>query len=166
MIVAAAAKVYARSARGRKACANGGAPERANAILSRTDDASGHPEQKRSRRLHELSIAVALLEGVSEEAQRLGICRVDAVRVRIGALSGVAPDALSFSWELAAQGTIAAGSRLDIETVPLAIRCSACGDESTPPVATGLACTRCGSGPTTIVRGRELQLIAMEVPEL
>jgi hydrogenase nickel incorporation protein HypA/HybF len=115
--------------------------------------------------LHELSIAVALLEGVSEEAQRQGVSRVDAVRVRIGVLSGVAPDALTFSWELAAADTVAAGSRLDIETVPLAVRCSACWDESTPPVATGLACTKCGSGPTRIVRGRELELVAMEVPE-
>ena len=88
-----------------------------------------------------------------------------ARRLALEGFVAFAPDALTFSWELAAADTVAAGSRLDIETVPLAVRCSACGDESTPPVATGLACTKCGSGPTRIVRGRELELVAMEVPE-
>jgi hydrogenase nickel incorporation protein HypA/HybF len=46
--------------------------------------------------VHELSVALSLLEGVEETAARQGIARVAAVHVRVGALSGIAPDALSF----------------------------------------------------------------------
>ena len=52
--------------------------------------------------MHELSIAMALVELASEEAQRLGAVRVDALFVRLGARSSVAADALRFSFDLAA----------------------------------------------------------------
>ncbi len=65
--------------------------------------------------MHELSVALGLLEGVEETAAQQGIERVAAIHVRVGALSGIAPDALSFSWDLATEDTIAAGSALQIE---------------------------------------------------
>ena len=59
--------------------------------------------------MHELSVALSLLEGIEETANRDGIERVLAVHLRIGAMSGIAPDALRFSWELASAGTVAGG---------------------------------------------------------
>ncbi len=115
--------------------------------------------------VHELSVALGLLEGVEETAARQGIERIAAIHVRVGALSGIAPDALLFSWELATEDSIAAGSALRIETVPLAVFCERCAAEREPRAATGLICPDCGSACATIVRGRELQLVAMEVPE-
>ena len=115
--------------------------------------------------MHELSVALSLLEGIEETASRDGIARVLAVHVRIGAMSGIAPDALRFSWELATAGTVAADSKLRIEDVPLAVRCERCGEDREPRAAGGLVCPVCGTVCPTIVRGRELQLVAMEVPE-
>ncbi len=115
--------------------------------------------------MHELSVALSLLDGVSEAAARQGIERVLSVRVRIGALSGIAPDALAFSWDLAAEHTVAAGSRLEIEHVPLAVLCEGCAGERTPEPGTGLVCPECGAPAPNILRGRELQLVAMEVPQ-
>ena len=115
--------------------------------------------------MHELSVALNLLEGVQERATRDGIERILAVHVRVGALSGIAPDALKFSWELATAGTVAADSTLRIEDVPLVVFCERCATERAPRAATGLVCPSCGSACPTIVRGRELQLVAMEVPE-
>lgn len=115
--------------------------------------------------MHELSVALSLLEGVEETAALQGIERISAIHVRVGALSGIAPDALSFSWELATVDTIAAGSALRIETVPLAVYCERCGAEREPRAASGLVCPECGGTCPTIVRGRELQLVAMEVTE-
>ncbi len=86
-----------------------------------------------------------------------------AVRVRIGALSGISGAALRFAWNLAAEQTVAAGSELQIEDVPLAVTCSGCGEQETTAANAGLACPTCGSVATTVVRGRELQLVAMEV---
>ena len=115
--------------------------------------------------MHELSVALNLLEGVQETAARDGILKVLAVHVRVGALSGIAPDALRFSWELATAGTVAADSALRIEDVPLVVYCERCAGERAPRAASGLTCPACGSACPTIVRGRELQLVAMEVPE-
>ena len=115
--------------------------------------------------MHELSVALNLLEGVQETATRDGIERILAVHVRVGALSGIAPDALRFSWELATAGTVAADSALRIEDVPLVVFCERCAAERAPRAASGLMCPSCGSACPTIVRGRELQLVAMEVPE-
>jgi hydrogenase nickel incorporation protein HypA/HybF len=65
--------------------------------------------------MHELSIAASIVEIASEEASRRG-CRVEAVHLRLGALSGVVREALEFSWELACGETPVAGARLEIET--------------------------------------------------
>jgi hydrogenase nickel incorporation protein HypA/HybF len=126
------------------------------------------PEQstaRKGRRLHELSVALSLIDGITESARRDGFERVLAVRVRVGALSGVAPDALRFSWNLATVGTLAADSALEIEDVPLAVYCDRCAAERAPRAASGLICPECSNVCPRIVRGRELQLVALEVPE-
>jgi hydrogenase nickel incorporation protein HypA/HybF len=65
--------------------------------------------------MHELSIAVSIVEAASEEAQRQGCARVEAVHLKLGALSGVAKDALLFSWDLACEDSPIAGAKLEIE---------------------------------------------------
>ena len=115
--------------------------------------------------MHELSVALGLIEGIQDSAARGGFDRVLAVHVRIGELSGIAPDALRFSWQLASAGTLAADSALRIEHVPLAVFCDRCGIEREPRPASGLICPECASACPTIVRGRDLQLVAVEVPE-
>lgn len=65
--------------------------------------------------MHELSIALSIIEGAEEEAQRQGGARVCAVHLKLGPLSGVVKEALLFSYELACEGTSLEGSRLVIE---------------------------------------------------
>jgi hydrogenase nickel incorporation protein HypA/HybF len=66
--------------------------------------------------MHELSIALSLIEAVSEEVPRLGPdVTVRSVRIRVGTLSGVAPDALAFAFDAAAADSAIAGARLLIE---------------------------------------------------
>lgn len=67
--------------------------------------------------MHELSIALALVELTSEEAERLRAARVNTLYVRLGTSSGVVADALRFSFDVAAAGTIAEGARLELEPV-------------------------------------------------
>ena len=115
--------------------------------------------------MHELSVALSLIDGITESAQRDGFERVLSVRVRVGALSGIAPEALRFSWNLASAGTLAADSALEIEDVPLVVFCERCEAERTPRQSGGLICPECAGVCPNIVRGRELQLVAVEVPE-
>jgi hydrogenase nickel incorporation protein HypA/HybF len=114
--------------------------------------------------MHELSVALSLLDGITEKAKREGIERVTAVHLRIGALSGIARDALAFSWDVATADTLAAGSELRIVDVPLAVFCESCASERAPSPGTGLVCPVCGHAAPKVVRGQELQIVAMEVP--
>ena len=65
--------------------------------------------------MHELSIAVNIVEIAQEALSRHGGERVRAVHLQIGPLAGVAKEALLFSYGLACEGTAAEGSKLIIE---------------------------------------------------
>jgi hydrogenase nickel incorporation protein HypA/HybF len=68
--------------------------------------------------MHELSIAMSILDIAHEEVERRGNPRVEAIHLRIGTLSGVVKEALLSAYELAAEQTPFAQSRLVFEEVP------------------------------------------------
>jgi hydrogenase nickel incorporation protein HypA/HybF len=69
--------------------------------------------------MHELSIALSLVDAVCDELPRLGEhVTVRRVLVRIGPLSGVVPAALRFAFDAAVEDSPIAGARLEIEEVP------------------------------------------------
>ena len=68
--------------------------------------------------MHELSIVMSILDLVEEEADRRGNPRVEAIHLRIGTLSGVVKEALLSAYELAAEQTPFAQSKLVVEDVP------------------------------------------------
>ena len=112
--------------------------------------------------MHELSIALSIVEGAEEEAQRQGGGRVCAVHLRLGPLSGVVKEALLFSYELACRGTLLEGSSLVIEEIPIRISCPNCG-EGDPVSGQCLHCARCGSINCDVLKGGELELRALEL---
>ena len=65
--------------------------------------------------MHELSIAMSLVESICDELPRLGDVRVRSIHLRIGALSGVAPEALQFAFDVASGDSRIAGAQLEIE---------------------------------------------------
>jgi len=111
--------------------------------------------------MHEMSVAMSLIELACDEAERLAPARVQALHVRIGVLTALVPDALRFSFELASASTPIEGAQLVVEEVPLVIACAMCAAE-VQAEAPSCACPRCG-GPGTIVSGREIELRALEV---
>ena len=115
--------------------------------------------------MHELSIAVSLIEVACEEAVRLGAVRVEALHLRLGRLSGVVREALEFSFELAAADTAIAGARLLIEEVAVTARCPVCREERTIENVQHFRCPVCGAPTPEVVHGRELELVSMEVDE-
>jgi hydrogenase nickel incorporation protein HypA/HybF len=115
--------------------------------------------------MHELSIAMSLIEVASEEAARLGAARVHALHVRIGPLSGVVKEALAFSFDVASAGTALEGARLEIEEVPVQVYCDACGGERTLPDVQPLRCPACAAPASDVVGGRECLLTALEIED-
>jgi len=114
--------------------------------------------------MHEFSIAHSLLEIVDQEALPYTGARVTRIKVLIGELSGVMPEALRFAFEALNKGGIAEGSMLEIEEVPLSLRCSRCGKTS---VAENpfLLCPLCESAEVEIIAGRELEIAEMEIED-
>ena len=114
--------------------------------------------------MHELSIAMGIVEAAVDEAQRRGVT-VSAVHLRLGALSGVVKDALMFSYEVACQDTTLQGSQLIVEDVPVIVYCSRCRKEQTPESVQLFQCPECGTPTMDIRQGKELEVFALEVQE-
>ena len=114
--------------------------------------------------MHELSIALSLLDVASEEAERLG-ARVLGIRLRLGPLSGVVKEALASAYELAREGTAFADARLVIEEVPVVVYCPACRREQPAPSVQQLSCPDCGGPTPQVVSGRELEIVGLEVAD-
>src|SRR5262249_47743925 len=113
--------------------------------------------------MHELSIALSLLELAQEEAARQGGARVTALHLKLGPLSGVVKEALVGAYELARAGSPCAEAELVIEEVPVAVYCPACAMERTLAALGPLCCPVCGAPTPQVVRGRELDLVALEI---
>lgn len=112
--------------------------------------------------MHELSIALSIVEGAEEEISRQGGGRVLSVRLKLGPLSGVVKEALLFSYDLACAGTCLEGSSLIIEDIPIRIDCGRCGGERGAVSLQCLECADCRT-PGPVVSGAELQMCALEV---
>jgi hydrogenase nickel incorporation protein HypA/HybF len=114
--------------------------------------------------VHELSIAMRVVETLTEDvADESG--DVTSVRLRVGARSGVVPDALRFAWDVACRDTQLDGSALEIDEVAARIWCDACGREQTVPGAFSLSCPICGQPASRMVAGRELEILSVEMAE-
>jgi len=113
--------------------------------------------------MHELSIALSILEMAQEESSRRGGVAVEAIYVRIGALSGVVPEALVSSYELAREKTAFENCRLVIEDVAVVVYCPKCQAERASKSPEFYCCPECGMPASQIVSGRELQIRALEL---
>jgi hydrogenase nickel incorporation protein HypA/HybF len=113
--------------------------------------------------MHELSIALCIVEKIVDESEVRGGVKITAVHLKIGALAGVDSDALSFSYGVACEGTPLEGSRLVIEKVPVLMRCPDCGRERMPESLQYLCCPECQTSTPQLVQGRELEVTAFEV---
>jgi hydrogenase nickel incorporation protein HypA/HybF len=111
--------------------------------------------------MHELSIADAIGTLALEHAAGRRVRRVHLV---VGHLRQVVPAALTFSWELLTQGTLAEGAVLELEVVPIDARCRTCAVESRQS-GFPLQCPACRSLDLDVVRGEELLVEWVECVE-
>ena len=83
--------------------------------------------------------------------------------IRIGALSGVEPEALRFAFDVVTRDTIADRASLEVDSVPALAYCAYCASEFEAEGGAILACPRCGNYSGDIRRGRELELAQIEM---
>jgi hydrogenase nickel incorporation protein HypA/HybF len=114
--------------------------------------------------MHELSIAMSIVEMAEEEAENRGV-QIEAVHVKLGALSGVVKEALLSCYEMACENTGLQGSRLLIEEVPVVVFCTACHAPRPLRTIQLFCCPECSTPCSEVVQGKELEVVALEVEE-
>ncbi|WP_406230620.1 hydrogenase maturation nickel metallochaperone HypA [Nocardia sp. NBC_01009] len=110
--------------------------------------------------MHEMAITQSVIAAVCGHAAGR---KVHSVTVAVGTLCAVVPDAMQFCFELAAEGTVAEGARLEIEQVPGRASCRSCGADFT--LTDLMVLCHCGSADVDVISGRELRIRSMEVSE-
>lgn len=107
--------------------------------------------------MHELAVTQGVVDTILERIDR----KVTGVRLDIGRVSGILPDAVRFCFELACAGTRLEGAWLEIREPEARARCRDCADEFSP--AWPVSSCACGSVDVELLSGRELRITAVEV---
>jgi len=109
--------------------------------------------------MHEVAI---MEEAVRLAAEAAGTRRVRKLTLRVGALSGVVPDALRFAFDVVGRGTVVEGAGLEIKSMPAVCWCATCGKEFESRDLMD-ECPRCHDVSGDLRRGRELEIAAVEL---
>ena len=107
--------------------------------------------------MHELSIALALLDQLEALAAERDIERFERIELAAGARRGIVPEALELAFREAAAGGVAADARLELAIVPAWARCRGCGHEFAPAIDDYL-CARCGQADVEMLSGDDIVL--------
>ncbi|MGI8768222.1 MAG: hydrogenase maturation nickel metallochaperone HypA [Propionibacteriaceae bacterium] len=110
--------------------------------------------------MHELAVTQSVVDMVVEGT--IGR-HVVSVRLEVGKLSGVVPDAMMFCYDLATAGTPLEGSTLEIHQTGGRASCGSCG--TTFDTDDLILLCPCGSADVRIVAGRELLVTSVLLME-
>jgi hydrogenase nickel incorporation protein HypA/HybF len=98
---------------------------------------------------------------VAAVTERVGESRVVVVRLEIGRLAAVMPEALRFCFDVCARGTPLEGAELELVEIPAVIRCRRCGNETVLDAARS-PCI-CGGFDFDVLGGEDLKIVEVEV---
>jgi hydrogenase nickel incorporation protein HypA/HybF len=112
--------------------------------------------------MHEFGLMQSVLENVETSAREAGATRVTEIRLVIGKMREVVPDALEFAFEALAPDTLSAEARLVTTTIAPRSRCLQCG-HTFEHDRFHRACPVCDALATELIAGKELYIDAIEV---
>lgn len=112
--------------------------------------------------MHEMALAESVLQIVQQAARGQDCIKATLIRLDIGALSHVEPDALRFCFEAVVKGTVAEGAALEITRAPGCAWCHDCAGQ-VPLAALGTPCPECGGYRLEVTGGTDMRVRDMEV---
>lgn len=112
--------------------------------------------------MHEMALTESIVDIIAEEARKHGFGKVRLVRLQVGALAHVEPEALRFCFDAVSRGTVAEGAALDIVRPPGEGWCPDCGKTVALQERFG-ACPECDGGDVRMTSGDELRIEELEV---
>nr|MBC8361576.1 hydrogenase maturation nickel metallochaperone HypA [Candidatus Desulfatibia profunda] len=115
--------------------------------------------------MHEMGIAMQIIE-IATASLPAGMenVKIERVNLKIGKLSAVVPESLRFCFEIAAQDTPLGDAKLQIEEVPVIVKCNDCHTQHVINEAV-FRCRKCNSGSVDIISGRELDIDSIEIAD-
>ena len=112
--------------------------------------------------MHEMALCESIVQILEQEALRQDFSQVKTVWLEIGPLAGVELEALRFSFDAVARGTVAGQARLEIIETEGRAWCLACA--KTVPVSQRFdPCPDCGSYQVQVTGGEEMRIKELEV---
>ncbi|MBI1913101.1 MAG: hydrogenase maturation nickel metallochaperone HypA [Deltaproteobacteria bacterium] len=111
--------------------------------------------------MHEMSITKSMLEIIKDEMDKSKVSQLRSVRIKVGELTAVEPDALRFCFEASTKNTPLEGASLEIEEVPLKGKCRRCGNKFRIEAFVS-RCPECGGADIEKISGTELDIVSIE----
>lgn len=108
--------------------------------------------------MHELSVALKLVELACENASSCQEMEVGAVHIAIGALTQIHQPSLLSGFAIAREGTLVSEADLIIRQVPLVLGCVDCERDFESSGIQDLRCPACHGCSTDVRHGNELDL--------
>lgn len=112
--------------------------------------------------MHEMSIAENILQLIEEAAAREHFSRVRCIRLEIGQLAAVEPEALRFCFDAVTRHGVAQGATLEILPLPGSGWCTQCRINVSMTESLG-ACPQCGGYQLQVTGGMEMRIKDLEV---
>ena len=107
--------------------------------------------------MHELSIAVNIVDIVTEEVNKFDSSSVVEIEIEIGSMSGVIVESLDFAMEEAVKNTCLSKAKIKFIELISEANCSKCGNHFSVDDFFAV-CPKCGSFETDIIKGKELKI--------
>lgn len=108
--------------------------------------------------MHELGMCEAIVDAVERRARGRPVRRL---RLQVGTMHRVVPDAFDQAFAMASAGGVARDAEVDLVFLPVRTACKSCGTETESNDFIPL-CPGCGSADVEIVQGQELLLESLE----
>ncbi len=112
--------------------------------------------------MHEMSIAMSVIDAVTDKARQEGCSKVTGIELVVGKLAGVEVESLKFCFSAACRDTPADGAELTIDEPEGRGRCEACG-ESFAVTSFFAKCPACGQFRVTVESGQELAVRSITI---
>jgi hydrogenase nickel incorporation protein HypA/HybF len=112
--------------------------------------------------MHEMAVTQSILKICLDHAEKAGAARITAINIKLGQLSSLVDDSISFYWELIAKDTIAEKAELRFTRVPARVACLDCAHEFALP-KDDYACPKCRSERFRVTAGDEMTVESIEV---
>ena len=112
--------------------------------------------------MHELSIAINIIDNVEVEAKKINAASISDLTIEIGKLSGVVLEALEFAMQIAVKGTILQDTGIIYKIIEARAKCNSCGEEYIAEDFFSV-CPECSNPYSDIIEGKELKIKKINV---